>query len=237
MSALPRRTLVTGGGTGIGRAIASALRDAGGQVVVCGRRAGVLQACADDLGVTCVVGDVTGDPEALLDRVGPIDGLVHNAGALSRGAVGAWTADDWDRMWAVHVRGPALLSQAFAGRLEGPGAIVAVSSTLAARTAAGSAAYSAAKAAMSSLVRSLAVELAPRGVRANAVLPGVVPTAMTTAPRGDASLDAQLDALRRLHPLGRLGEPAEVAHMVVALLSNPWVTGAEVAVDGGLLVG
>ena len=74
-------------------------------------------------------------------------------------------------------------------------------------------------------------------MRANAVLPGVVPTAMTTAPRGDASLDAQLDALRRLHPLGRLGEPAEVAHMVVALLSNPWVTGAEVAVDGGLLVG
>ena len=237
MSALPVRTLVTGGGTGIGRAIAVALRAAGGDVVICGRRASVLQACADDLGVTFVVGDVTANPEALLDQVGPVDGLVHNAGALTRGAIGAWSQEDWDRMWAVHVRGPALLTQAFARRFEGPGAIVAVSSTLAVRTAAGSAAYSAAKAGLSSLVRSLALELAPRGIRANTVLPGVVPTAMTTAPRGDASLDAQLDALRRLHPLGRLGQPAEVAQVVVGLLANPWVTGAEVAVDGGLLVG
>jgi NAD(P)-dependent dehydrogenase (short-subunit alcohol dehydrogenase family) len=86
-------------------------------------------------------------------------------------------------------------------------------------------------------MRSLALELAPRGVRANSVLVGVVPTAMTTARRGAASVDEQLDALRALHPLGRLGTPEEVGRAVVSLLENPWVTGAELAVDGGLLAG
>lgn len=234
---LPRRVLVTGGGTGIGRGIAAALRDAGAEVVICGRRAAPLDEAARALGLMGVVGDVTGAPEALLDAAGPLDGLVHNAGALVRGPVGTWAAADWDAMWAVHVRGPALLSQAFVARLTGPGAIVAVNSTLARRTAPASAAYSAAKAAQLSLVRSLAQELAPRGIRVNAVLAGVVPTAMTTARRGSASVDEQLEALRVLHPLGRLGTPADVAQAVVSLLANPWVTGAEVPVDGGLLVG
>ena len=234
---LPRRVLVTGGGTGIGRGIVAALSAAGAAVVLCGRREAVVSQAARELGVDGVVGDVTADPDALLDAAGPVDGLVHNAGSLVRGPVGSWSPADWDQMWAVHVRGPALLSQAFARRLEGPGALVAVSSTLAVRTAPASAAYSAAKAAQLSLIRSLAVELAPRGIRANAVLAGVVPTAMTTARRGAATVDAQLEALRQLHPLGRLGQPGEVGQVVVSLLSNAWVTGAEVAVDGGLLVG
>lgn len=236
MNALPARVLVTGGATGIGRAVASALVECGSQVIILGRRADLLGRTADQLGATAVPGDVLADPDALLDRVGPVDGLVHSAGAYVHAPLGAWTAADWQHMWAVHVEAPALLSQAFAARCQGPGSILAISSTLAERTAPGAAAYSAAKAGLCSLVRSLAVELAPRHIRANALLPGVVPTDMTAAPRGELSSQEQLQQLVGLHPLGRLGTPEEVAQAAVALLGNAWTTGAMLAVDGGLLI-
>jgi NAD(P)-dependent dehydrogenase (short-subunit alcohol dehydrogenase family) len=99
------------------------------------------------------------------------------------------------------------------------------------------AAANAAKAAQASLCRTLALELAPRGIRANVVVPGVVPTDMTRAPRDGADVEAQLEGLRRLHPLGRLGTPADVGQAVAFLLHAEWITGAALAVDGGLLVG
>ncbi len=222
------RVLVTGGGTGIGRAVAAALIAAGHEAVIAGRREAVLRAAAEALGAAVAVGDVAEDPEALLRAAGAVDGLVNSAGLARHAPVGQWTAAAWDRHYAVHVRGPALLSQAFAEALEGPGAIVNVASTLGLRPAAGTAAYAASKAALLSLTRSLALELAGRQIRVNAVLPGVVPTAMTAG---------RLDALRPLHPMGRLGTPEEVADAVRWLLEAPWVTGAALAVDGGLLIG
>jgi len=230
------RVLVTGGGTGIGLAIAEALEAAGDEVVIAGRREHILLEAAAALGVRHVVGDITDAPEALLDA-GPFDGLVNNAGVARHAPIAAWTAADWDLHHAVHVRGPALLSRAFSLRLIDaglPGSIVNVSSNLGLRPAPTTAAYSASKAAMLSLTRSLAVELAPSGIRANAVLPGVVPTAMTAT--GDDP-EARLEALRLRHPLGRLGAPADVASAVAWLLHAEWVTGAELAVDGGLLIG
>ena len=233
---LPKRVLVTGGGTGLGLAIATALVESGSEVYICGRRRQILEAAAKASGATPLSGDITGPPDGLLRATGPIDGLVHNAGSYTHSEIGDWRIRSWDDMFAVHVRGPAMLSQAFAAQCEGPGSIVAISSTLGSRPAPGAAAYSAAKAGMLSLIRSLAIELAPAGIRANAILAGVVPTDMTTSPRGDMSSEEQLEALRQLHPLGRLGKPEEIAQAVLGLMGNPWVSGAELAVDGGLLV-
>jgi NAD(P)-dependent dehydrogenase (short-subunit alcohol dehydrogenase family) len=232
---LPQRILVTGGGTGIGYAIAESLVQRGATVFICGRRRKVLERAANQIGATPISGDITGAPEPLLQACGPLDGLVHNAGCLIQENIGQWTARAWQDLFEVHVQGPALLSQAFAAQAKGPGAIVAVGSTLGERPIAGSAAYAAAKAGLMSLVRSLALELAPQGIRANAVLPGVVPTAMTQRAQGDLSARESLKALEALHPLG-LGQPEQVAQAVIGLLENEWISGAALTVDGGLLV-
>jgi 3-oxoacyl-[acyl-carrier protein] reductase len=139
-----------------------------------------------------------------------------------------------------------LLSQAVADRMRGRGgAIINVSSTLSERVARFTAAYAATKAGLNALTRSLALELAPHGIRVNAVLPGGVDTDMLRAPRlrpgevlGEAELservESQLAALRALHPLGRLGTPAEVASVIVATLDQEWQTGSLITIDGGL---
>ena len=232
---LPERILVTGGGTGLGYSIAEALVERGAEVFICGRRRRVIERAAMQIGATPLSGDITGPPEPLLEATGPIDGLIHNAGSSIYEPLGEWTEKSWSELWEVHVKGPALLSQAFAAQCPGPGSIVAISSSLAVRTAQGKAAYSSAKAGLLSLIRSLALELAPQGIRANAILPGVVPTAMTQSAQGEVSAEERLKTLESLHPLG-LGAPEKVAQAVVGLLENTWISGAALSVDGGLLV-
>lgn len=232
----PPRVLITGGGTGLGRGVAEALHARGYALTLVGRRAAPLAEAAEALGCAFVVGDVTADPEALLDAVGPVEHLVHNAGAYQHAALGAWTAALIRALHAVSVEGPALLTQAWAQRQAGPGSVTFIGSTLSSRPVAGAAPYAMAKAGLLGLSRALAVELAPRGLRSNAVLPGVVATDMTTAPRDGDDPAARLAALAGLHPLGRLGAPADVGEAVAYLIGAPWVTGAELAVDGGLLL-
>jgi len=222
-----KRALVTGGGTGIGRSIAIALHQHGLDVVITGRRAEVLRSTAAAHNLEWVQGDVVSDPEAILDHAGPIDVLVNNAGHSIRAAIADWTAEDFHALYAVHTVAPAMLAKGFAARCSGPGRIVHIASTLACRPAPHTAAYSAAKAGMLALNRSLALELAPRGITANALLPGIVPTDMTAG---------RLDSLVQLHPVGRLGTGPDVAAAVVWLVDAPWVTGAEIPVDGGLLI-
>ncbi|MCP4804331.1 MAG: SDR family oxidoreductase [Proteobacteria bacterium] len=214
------RALVTGGGSGIGLGIARALRDAGHEVTVVGRREEVLVASGFDY----TVADVT---SGSLHMVG-VDHLVNCAGHLEMAPVGEWTAEVWRRLHEVHVVAPAMLAQAFAAQAcqVGEGTITNIASTLAVRTDHGLAAYSAAKAALVSLTRSLAIELAPR-IRANAVLPGVVKTAMT---------GSRADDLVGLHPLGRLGTPDDIGQAVAYLVANAQVTGEVLSVDGGLLL-
>ncbi len=219
--------LITGGGTGIGRAIALGLRAAGHSVVLVGRRADILRETAEEVGARAIVADITRSPAAVVAEAGPLDILVNNAGHVSAAPVGAWTAEDWERLYAVHVVAPALLSQAFVAQCAGAGRIVHIASTLAERPAPALAAYSAAKAGMVALSRSLALETASRGITSNALLPGVVPTDMTGG-RAAQMLD--------LHPVGRLGTGRDIADAVLWLVNAPWVTGAAIPVDGGLLV-
>ncbi len=208
------RVLITGAGTGIGAAVADALEEDGHEVVVCGRRP------IDRPGA--LSWDVTQDPDGLVAAAGPLDALVNNAGHAEHRPVEQWTEDLWESHFRVHVLAPALLSRAFAAQGR-PGCIVNICSTLAVRPARGTGPYAAAKAALLSQTRTLALELAPR-VRVNALLVGGVRSDMT------AGREAELEGL---HPLG-LGQPADVADAVNWLLKARWVTGAGIAVDGGL---
>ena len=209
------RALVTGGGSGIGLGIARALRAAGHDVVVVGRRESVLEASGFEYRVADVFEG--------LDLAG-IDHLVNCAGHLEVATVVDWDADAWRRLYEVHVVAPAMLARQLADGREGT--VTNIASTLAVRTDVGLGAYSAAKAAMVSMTMSLAIELAPR-VRANVVLPGVVKTAMT---------GERADDLVGLHPLGRLGRPDDIGQGVAYLIGNSQVTGEVLRIDGGLLL-
>lgn len=252
----PERVLVTGASRGIGRAVAEQLLGEGRRVVLAARdgaRLAELAARAPDRAAVLAL-DLAYDVD-LVPRAcaffGGLDGLVHAAGVAPHAPLGAITDADLDVTWALHVRAPLKATQALAAHLaaeDRAGSIVHVASTLALRPAAGTLAYSTSKAALVALTKAAALELAPR-VRVNAVAPGVVETDMTRALRlapGEAMpedherarrVEAQLEDLRRLHPLGRLGTAAEVARAIVVLLDAPWVTGTVLTIDGGLSIG
>ncbi len=250
-----RKVLVTGGGTGIGRAVAEALLAQGGSVVVCGRRAAPLDevAALAPGRVHALVCDTT-HPEqraTLLSRaralLGGLDGLVLSAGMVAHELPGRLGEASLRAQLEVNLVAPMrLLEQAVTAIDEG-GAAVVVASTLAERPIATSAAYSAAKAGLLAAMRAYAISAAARRVRFNAVSPGVVDTDMVRTPRlapgevldaasTSARVAAQLEALRGLHPLGRLGQPADVAEAVLHLLGATWTTGATLTVDGGILL-
>ena len=142
----------------------------------------------------------------------------------------------------VNFEAPFLLAQRAGEHIAraGGGAMVLIASTLGLVPAPLTAAYSASKAALISMTRAFARELGPQGVRVNAIAPGVVDTDMVRVVRPSSPLDdvaAQLDALRGLHALGRLGTPEDVAETAMYLLGARYVTGAVVVVDGGLSLG
>jgi 3-oxoacyl-[acyl-carrier protein] reductase len=251
----PERVLVTGASRGIGRAIAERLLEEGRGVALVARD----EALLDELAARwprarVVLADLRVDDAVAraCDALGGLDGLVHAAGVAPHAALEAITDAELEATWALHVRAPLRLMQQLAAHLRAagrPGSMVHVASTLALRPAPGTLAYSASKAALVAMTRAAALELAPHGVRVNAVAPGVVDTEMVRAlrlapgepePRGAERarrLDEQLDSLRRLHPLGRLGTPAEVAGAVSYLLDAEWATGSVLTLDGGLTAG
>lgn len=251
-----RRVLVTGGGTGIGRAVALGIIEAGGSVVVVGRRSDPLEALvAAHPGKAFALPCDLGDPrarEGLIQRasdlLGGLTGLVHCAGVVVHQPFGAIDERALREQLELNLVAPLRLGEEALSVLSRGGGMVFVSSTLAHRPLPTSAAYSASKAGMLSAMRALAIAGAPRDIRANAVVPGVVDTEMIRSVRllpGEPEphgidrverLSAQLEGLRALHPLGRLGTPSDVADAVLHLLRAPWTTGAELTVDGGLLL-
>jgi NAD(P)-dependent dehydrogenase (short-subunit alcohol dehydrogenase family) len=235
----PKVALVTGANSGIGYAIAQRLLEDGFALGYATNDRGDAEREAYDrlarLGpVAWVDGDLA-DPEVparlvagTVVALGRLDVLVNNAGLATRGPALDLTVEDFDRTFAVDVRAAFLLSQLAARELDGRGgAIVNITSVHEHVPRPNFSVYAAAKAALGMLTRALALELAPLGIRVNAVAPGAIAT----------ERNVEAHALSPEIPLGRPGEPEEVAAAVSWLASDDasYVTGASFVVDGGLI--
>jgi NAD(P)-dependent dehydrogenase (short-subunit alcohol dehydrogenase family) len=240
-----RVALVTGGGSGIGRAIAVRFAAAGARVAIAGRREDALRAtaAAAEGGCLAVAGDVTREADrermvaTTVERLGGLDVLAHAAGIIASGTIESTTLPDWDRMFDVNLRSVFRLTQIALPHLaRRPGAIVNLSSVTGARAFPGILSYCVSKAGVDQLTRCLALELAPRGIRVNAINPGVVVTELHRAGGMDeAQYAAFLERGRQTHPLGRVGRAEEVAELALFLASDAsgWITGGTFPIDGG----
>lgn len=234
--------LVTGGGRGIGAAIAALARQSGAQAVVCDLADAGEGGLPED--ILRLTGDVT-SAEACdrvvretVARFGRIDVLVNNAGILeaSRSTLKQDVAH-WQQVIDVNLRGTFQMSLAAAPVMagQGGGAIVNIGSVVGQTGFRASNAYGVSKAGVAMLTKTLSVDLGGRGIRVNAVAPGFVETAMTADLRGATKVAR--DAYIRRIPLGRFAQPGEIAEAVVFLASDnaSYVTGAVLPVDGGYL--
>ncbi|MDA0159243.1 SDR family oxidoreductase [Solirubrobacter ginsenosidimutans] len=219
-----RVALVTGARQGVGRSIATALAEAGAEVIGTSREAG------DGLRALDVA-----DPQqidALMAEIGRLDILVNNAGLSIRRPAGEYAVDEWDAVLDVNLRGPFLMARAAAARMPGGGRIINLSSTYARATVTERAPYAASKAGLEHLTRVLALEWAPRGILVNAVAPGLTDTETRAAVLADPEQAARRAAEI---PLGRIGEADDVAGAVLLLASEAgrFITGQTIVVDGG----
>lgn len=248
-----RRAFVTGANTGIGRAIAVGLADAGAHVVAVGRSSmddtlaevaaggGSAAALKADLGT---VKGATDAFAAALAEHGDINVLVNNAGIIRRGDAVDFTEADWDDVMDINLKVAFFLCQAFArhrlsrpdgqGREAGAGSVVNVASLLSFQGGIRVASYTASKSGLAGLTKVLANEWAAKGITVNAVAPGYVETNNTQALREDPE---RREAILSRIPMGRWAKPSDIAGAVTWLASPAarYVTGVTVPVDGGWL--
>ncbi len=243
-----RVALVTGGGSGMGRETARLLAGAGARVAICDRDGDAARQTGDEIeaaGGTVWTGAVDVSDSRAVDRavaeaagaLGPIDSLVNIAGIYEVAKLEDIADDAWARMFAVHVNGTfyccrAVLPGMIAAQA---GAIVNMSSLHALRGQANAAHYAAAKGAIIGFTRSIAREKGKLGIRANAVAPGPIDTPLWRNAVPPDEIEAMMAKRSEVIPIGRLGQPAEVAQTIVYLLgpAASYITGQVVAIDGG----
>ena len=251
MSFQDKVAIITGGGTGIGKETARRLLEQGAKVVLNGRREEKLKETLSQLdpggaNSDYVAGSIaepkTGQALAdkALSRFGRVDILVNNAGIFKPTPFLDHSEADFQSYLDIILKGTFFASQA-AIRAMGDrgGAIVSVGSMWAEQAigATPSSAYSAAKAGVHALTRNLAIEHASNGIRVNAVAPAVVETPVYNTFMSDEEVAETLPGFNAFHPIGRNGQPADIADAILYLASATWVTGAILNIDGGVLAG
>jgi NAD(P)-dependent dehydrogenase (short-subunit alcohol dehydrogenase family) len=245
---MAQQVIVTGASSGIGRATAVRFGRSGASVLVVSRAEQALRDVAGEIereGGTASVfqADVTeaSAPDrivsAAVEHFGGLTTLINAAGIIGSGTVENTTDEQWDVMMDINARAPFRLMRAAAAALiASRGAIVNVSSVTGLRSFPGVLPYCVSKSAIDQLTRCAALELAPKGVRVNAVNPGVTITNLHR--RGgmtEENYAAFLTRSRETHPLGRPGDPEEIAELIYFLGSDQsgWITGETIAIDGG----
>jgi NAD(P)-dependent dehydrogenase (short-subunit alcohol dehydrogenase family) len=242
--------LITGGGTGIGRACALAFAREGAQVAVAGRRKQPLEAVAGEieaaggkaLALTCDVTQTASVAAAVSQseqHFGRLDTIINNAGAVVVATAEHTSDEDWKRVITANLTGTFLVSRAALPMLRrvGGGSIVNIGSVLGLVARKERAAYCAAKAGVSGLTRAMAIDHAKDKIRVNCICPTIVETelgmqSIRQAPNAEAEIQRRIAEI----PIGRMGTPEDVALMAVYLASDEasWVTGASFPLDGGV---
>ena len=234
--------IITGGGSGIGKAIAMAFVREGAKVAITGRDSKKLDRAAAEIGADClaVSADVSNASSveklvsATLDRFKQINVLVNNAAVLLPGTAESLSEEDFDQTFDINVKGLWLMSRAVLPhmRVAGGGSIVNIGSVLSMVGARNRVAYSASKGAVMAMTKAMALDHAAENIRVNCIAPGIVETEMVARFSTDENARKQRVAL---HPMGRFGQPAEVASAAVFLASDEsgWTTGSVLTIDGG----
>jgi NAD(P)-dependent dehydrogenase (short-subunit alcohol dehydrogenase family) len=247
-----RAALITGAGSGIGRATAELFAAESAAVAVVDLRADAAEETVAKITAAggralALAADITSAEEVdaavarTVREFGRLDLLYNNAGVDSRGSVAEATEEDWDRCFAVNVKGTFLCSRAATPHLRdsGGGAIVNQGSVAGLVAVPNFAAYCAAKGAVVSLTRSMAIDLAPQRIRVNAICPGTIFTPLMEPmlrARGGGDLEAGLAKTLVKYPIGRLGTPEEISRVALFLCSDEssFMTGSIVTADGGM---
>ena len=246
-NSITKKVIVTGASSGIGRATAERFLSEGANVALVGRRESALRDIAArhaSAGNAFVIAaDLSNEKQTeacmaqAIEIMGGLDVLVNAAGILKAGRIEDTTLELWDEMMNINLRSVFHLMKLAVPHLErSRGNIVNVSSVTGPRSFPGVLAYCVSKAAVDQLTRCAALELATKGIRVNEVNPGVVVTQLHRAGgMNDAAYAAFLEHSKTTHPLGRVGQPEEVADLIYFLASDRagWITGATVSIDGG----
>jgi NAD(P)-dependent dehydrogenase (short-subunit alcohol dehydrogenase family) len=227
-----KRVLIVGRGSGIARAVTLLARSQGAEVVVAGRNQDALASAYDDSGITAEFLDITDDTsiDALAERLESVDHVVSTASARARGKLSELERVDVQRSFDTKVIGPTMLAKYFAPRMNPGGSFVLFSGVHAFKAKVGYLGVAITNGAVDFLTRSLAVELAP--IRVNAISPGVIDTGAWDT-KGEDGKRAYFERISAENPAGRIGSPEDVAGAVMFAMTNTFMTGVMLKIDGG----